>query len=75
MLARCRSLKSIEIPSNVAIICNGAFAECCSCQSFSIEDKNIRIGVRVFEGCDILLNNDVFVQRMKRHLENTIGEK
>ena len=75
LLARCRELKKIEIPKSVKIICNGAFAECSSCNNFILDDKNIRIGVRVFEGCNNLLDNVEFVESMKRHLENQKGEK
>ena len=74
LLARCRELKKIEIPGSVKIICNGAFAECSSCNKFVLGDKNIRIGVRVFEGCNELLNDKEFVVSMKKHLENTHGE-
>lgn len=75
LLARCRKLKKIEIPDSVEVICNGAFAECSGCATFCMRNKNVRIGVRVFEGCDILLNDIRFVESMKKHLENTEGEK
>ena len=73
LLARCRELRAIEIPDSVKVICNGAFAECSVCNSFVLKDKNIRIGVRVFEGCMRLLEDHDFVDTMKRHLENKKG--
>ena len=75
LLARCRELRKVEIPNNVKIICNGAFAECSACDSFILNDKDIRIGVRVFEGCNKLLSDAEFTESMKRHLENKKGEK
>lgn len=75
LISRCRKLKEIHLPKNIKVVCNGAFAECCSVEHFQYDNPDIVMGVKVFDGCTALLNNSSFVEKMDRYLNNSIGQK
>ena len=75
LLARCRKLQSVSLPPSVHVVCDGAFAECRTMTSFSYACPDIVMGKKVFDGCDALLSNPAFVQRMKPFIENQQGRK
>lgn len=66
LLARCRTLTSLTIPESVEEICSGAFAECCGLEIFNLENNNVIMGKKVFEGCDKLLADPDFMSNMEK---------
>jgi hypothetical protein len=75
LISRCRKLRKIYLPQNIEIVCNGAFAECSRVERFEYENLDIVMGVKVFDGCTSLLENSNFIKKMKKYLENTVGQK
>jgi hypothetical protein len=59
MFVDCSGLTSIEIPSSVKIIENGAFARCTGLTSIEIPSSVTRIGDWAFEDCSGLTSVEI----------------